>query len=86
MAIVIAECCQNHKGDLSILKDMIWAAAEAGADYVKIQSMLADELTYRERFEEGIYENGVQEAIKRPVFSSSTRHMRQAPYGLRSGW
>ena len=48
---IIAECCQNHNGDLGILKDMIWAAAEAGADYVKIQSMLADELTQRERFE-----------------------------------
>ena len=66
MAVVIAECCQNHKGDLAILKDMIWAAAEAGADYVKIQSMLADDLTCRERFEEGIIENGVQKAIKRP--------------------
>ena len=66
MATIIAECCQNHKGDLGLLKEMIWAAAEAGADYVKIQSMLADELTYRERFEEGIFKDSVQKAIKRP--------------------
>jgi sialic acid synthase SpsE len=66
MAIIIAECCQNHKGDLGLLKEMIWAAAEAGADYAKIQSMLADELTYRERFEEGLSEDGIQKAIKRP--------------------
>ena len=66
MALIIAECCQNHKGDLKILKDMIWAAAEAGADYVKIQSMLADELTFRERFEQGVVEDDVVKTIKRP--------------------
>ena len=66
MAIVIAECCQNHNGDRTILQDMIHAAAEAGADYVKIQSMLADHLTRRERFEEGVVENGTRLAIKRP--------------------
>ena len=66
MATIIAECCQNHKGDLGLLKEMIWAAAEAGADYVKIQSILADELTKRGRFEEGILEEGVQKAIRRP--------------------
>ncbi len=65
MAIIIVECCQNHKGDLKILKEMIWAAAEAGADYVKIQSMMADELTFRERFEQGVVENDIVKAIKR---------------------
>lgn len=63
---IIAECCQNHNGDIKTLKDMIWSAAEAGADYVKIQSMLADDIAFRERFEEGINENGIQKAIKRP--------------------
>lgn len=63
---IIAEACQNHKGDPKILKDMISAAKEGGADYIKIQSMLADELISRERFEEGIIENGVVKAIKRP--------------------
>ncbi len=64
--IIIAEACQNHKGDLKILEDMIYQAADAGADYIKIQSMLADELTYRPRFEEGLVENGETKAIKRP--------------------
>tara|TARA_Y100000310_G_scaffold326521_1_gene391516 strand:+ start:5299 stop:6267 length:969 start_codon:yes stop_codon:yes gene_type:complete len=67
MATIIAELCQNHNGDKELLRDMIHAAADAGADYVKVQSMLASEITYRERFEEGVVdENGVQQAIKRP--------------------
>lgn len=63
---IIAECCQNHKGDARILKDMIWAAAEAGADYVKIQSMRADDLAFREQFEEGVVQNEKTKVIKRP--------------------
>ena len=66
MPIIIAECCQNHNGDLAILKDMIHAAADAGADYAKIQSMLAADLPKRERFETGIVEEGVRKAIQRP--------------------
>ena len=66
MATIIAELCQNHNGDKELLRNMIHAAADAGADYVKVQSMLASEITYRERFEEGIVdENGVQQVIKR---------------------
>jgi sialic acid synthase SpsE len=64
--IIIADACQNHKGDLKILKEMIYAAKEVGADFIKIQSMLADELTYREKFEQGLVENGRAKAIKRP--------------------
>lgn len=64
--LIIAEACQNHKGDLAVLKDMIHEAKGAGADYIKIQSMLADELTFRERFEEGLVENGTMKVIKRP--------------------
>jgi len=64
--IIIAEFCQNHKGDLNLLKDMVWAAADAGASYAKIQSMLADDLTFRKRFEEGLWESEKQIAIKRP--------------------
>jgi N,N'-diacetyllegionaminate synthase len=64
--VIIAEFCQNHKGDKSILKDMIWAASEAGAAYAKVQSMLADDLTRRERFEEGVWDGDRQLSIKRP--------------------
>ena len=65
-AKIIAEACQNHKGDLKILKDMIYAAKDSGADYIKIQSMLAEEIPFREKFEEGVVEDGVVKAIKRP--------------------
>lgn len=67
LPILIAECCQNHNGDREILKRMIHAAAESGADYVKIQSLRSRDITYRQRFEEGVVDsNGVVRAIKRP--------------------
>lgn len=65
-ATIIAECCQNHNGDRELLKEMIHNAAENGADYVKIQTIRSKELAFRERFEEGITENGIIKAIKRP--------------------
>ncbi|MBX2916340.1 MAG: N-acetylneuraminate synthase family protein [Cyclobacteriaceae bacterium] len=64
--ILIAECCQNHNGDQEILKRMIYSAAEHGADYVKIQAIRSRELTHRERFDEGVTENGTVKVIKRP--------------------
>ena len=51
MAIIVAECCQNHNGDFAILKSMVEMAAASGADYVKIQSINSNSLSYRERFE-----------------------------------
>ncbi|MFX1394602.1 MAG: N-acetylneuraminate synthase family protein [Promethearchaeota archaeon] len=66
MADVIAEFCQNHNGNWNILKDMIWKAAEAEANFAKVQSMLGEELTLRERFENGIVKDGKTEVIKRP--------------------
>jgi sialic acid synthase SpsE len=46
---------------------MIHQATEAGADYVKIQAIRSNELTFRERFENGIIdESGNPVAIKRP--------------------
>ena len=57
--IIIAEFCQNHLGDKNLLKEMIAVAAEAGATYAKVQIMRADELVYRERFEEGVWQEGI---------------------------
>lgn len=71
--IIIAEACQNHNGDLKILREMIYTAKEAGADYIKIQSILADELSYRERFENGVIEDGITKVIKRPYQSEYDR-------------
>ncbi len=67
MTKLIAEVCQNHKGNRGLLKELIFAAAEAGADIVKGQVIFSDDLTYRERFEGGVVEhNGVRKTIQRP--------------------
>lgn len=66
MPTIIAELCQNHNGDETLLNEMVHAAAEAGADYAKIQSMLAEDLVYRKRFESGEREGERQVSIKRP--------------------
>jgi len=57
---IIAEFCQNHNGDIDVVKEMIKEAAKAGATHAKIQTMFADELTHRKRFDMG------KESIKRP--------------------
>jgi|ETNmetMinimDraft_35_1059890.scaffolds.fasta_scaffold66281_2 N-acetylneuraminate synthase/N,N'-diacetyllegionaminate synthase len=44
MPIVIAEAGVNHNGDLARARDMVAAAAEAGADYVKFQAFSAASL------------------------------------------
>ncbi len=72
-AKIIAELCQNHNGDLKTLGDMVTAAAGAGADYAKIQTMFADDLAFRERFERGRIVKGKTEVIKRPHQSEYER-------------
>ena len=42
--LVIAEAGVNHNGDLDIAKALVAAAAGAGADYVKFQTFVADEV------------------------------------------
>ena len=42
--LVIAEAGVNHNGDLRRARDMVAAASEAGADYVKFQGFRADEI------------------------------------------
>ncbi len=67
MSKIIVEICQNHNGDRQVLKDMIYAAKENGADIVKGQIIFSEDLTPRERFNEGWEEhNGVKKTIKRP--------------------
>lgn len=63
---LIAEFCQNHNGDFEILKEMIYAAKEAGCEYAKIQTIFADMLSKRERFEHGVVINNIRKSIKRP--------------------
>lgn len=64
--IFIAELCQNHNGNFDTMKKMALSAKEAGADYAKIQTIFADMVTYRERFEHGVFVDGEQVVIKRP--------------------
>src|SRR3989344_5987178 len=67
MSKIIVEICQNHNGDRQILKDMIYAAKQNGADIVKGQIIFSEDLTRRDRFETGHEENnGVKKTIKRP--------------------
>ena len=42
--IVIAEIGENHIGDMELAKNMIKEAAKAGADIVKFQSYLSEEV------------------------------------------
>jgi len=63
---IIAEFCQNHNGDYEILREMIHQAADAGATYGKIQTIFADDLTYREKFEKGKIVDDKITIIKRP--------------------
>jgi N,N'-diacetyllegionaminate synthase len=61
-AQIAVELCQNHNGDVELMKDMVAAAAESGATYVKMQSIFSEDLTRRDRFEEG----AEGDAITRP--------------------
>lgn len=46
--IIIAEAGVNHNGDLELAKNLIRAAADAKADYVKFQTFKADKIVSRE--------------------------------------
>lgn len=46
--IIIAEAGVNHNGDFEKAKQLVDAAAEAGADYVKFQTFKADKLVTRD--------------------------------------
>ncbi|MEK7554903.1 MAG: N-acetylneuraminate synthase family protein [Patescibacteria group bacterium] len=74
MAKIIVELCQNHRGDRGLMKEMITSAKENGADIVKGQIIFSDDLTHRERFDQGIEEdNGVRKTIKRPYEAEYAR-------------
>ena len=46
---------------------MIWSAADCGATHAKIQTIYSADLTFRERFEDGVTDNsGVVTSITRP--------------------
>lgn len=73
---IIAELCQNHKGDPGLVSEMVSAAAEAGATHVKLQTMLASRLAFRPQFEQRVEVGGVVEAIHRPFAAERARLKR----------
>lgn len=46
--IIIAEAGVNHNGDIRIAKQLVDAAAMAGADYVKFQTFRTEELVSKD--------------------------------------
>jgi len=66
MTEIIAEFCQNHNGKMDLLAKMIEEAAIAGATHGKMQTIMANTISYRPQFEEGLAVNGVVKSIKRP--------------------
>lgn len=74
MAKIIVEVCQNHNGDRNVLKALIHAAKENGADIIKGQVIFSEDVTPRARFDEGYEEdNGVRKTIKRPYDAEVAR-------------
>tara|TARA_B100000989_G_C19525694_1_gene466742 strand:+ start:2482 stop:3426 length:945 start_codon:yes stop_codon:yes gene_type:complete len=82
MVKIIAELCQNHNGDKKLMGEMVAAAAEAGVEYVKIQSMQSKDLTKRSRFEKGLIEGGITKVIKRP-FKEEYNRLKNLDLSLR---
>lgn len=66
MTKLIAEFCQNHNGDMTVLAKMVELAAKAGATHGKIQTIYADTVAFRPQFEEGVLVSGITKSIKRP--------------------
>ncbi len=74
MTKLIAEVCQNHGGSRETLGKMIAAAADAGADYIKMQTIFSEDTTNRERFNDGQSDDdGTVKAIKRPFTEEKAR-------------
>lgn len=63
---IIAELCQNHRGDPDLVRRMVDEAAEAGATHVKLQNIHARTLSMRPQFEEGLEVDGRTLSIRRP--------------------
>lgn len=51
--LIIAEAGVNHNGDISLGKELVDAAAEAGADYVKFQTFKSERLVSKKALKAG---------------------------------
>lgn len=84
-AIFIAEAGINHDGDLEKAKKMVDAAANAGADYLKIQSFKADKLVTPDALtstyiDEGSYEGESFRDLLRRLELSENDHLDLKEY------
>ncbi len=71
---IIAEMCQNHNGSFSRLCEMVQESKKGGATHAKIQTIFANDLSYRKEFENGLKdENGKFIYIKRPYSNEYER-------------
>jgi sialic acid synthase SpsE len=64
----IADIAANHDGDISRAKDLIYQAAEAGADAAKFQHFNAKTIVSKEGFEKFVDQKSHQSKWKKSVF------------------
>ena len=62
----IAELCQNHKGKINNVEKMVEECAYNGATTIKLQYILAKNLSHRKIFDYGLNEKNQRIVIKRP--------------------
>ena len=77
--LIIAEAGVNHNGDIKIAKEMIDAAAIAGADVIKFQTFISNKLVskFAKKAEYQKKDNDINdtqlEMIKKPRVLNKTR-------------
>ena len=84
--LIIAEAGVNHNGSLELAKQLIDAAAEAGADYVKFQTFRTENLVSKQA-RKAEYQSRYTRDRKRLYFQREcvrcNIYRRQLPYSKR---
>ena len=75
----IAELCQNHLGKTKNVEKMLAQCALHGATTVKLQYIYAKNLSFRPRFENGIFIKNKKHSIKRPYGNEYKRLKNKTP-------
>ena len=69
----IAELCQNHLGKFENIEKMVEECAYNGAKIIKLQYILAKNLSYRPVFDHGLNDGNNKLFIKRPYIAEYKR-------------